>query len=65
MVYLQIITIVLALLLLSFWFWMLNDLIKNDYLTRDGKNRWFLLFIILNVIGAFWYYIEEYRPRHI
>lgn len=44
---------------------MLLDLTNNKYLTRESKNAWFVYFILLNIFGAIWYYIVEYRPRNI
>lgn len=60
-----LIPMILGLICIGFWFWMLVDLTNNPYLTRTAKNNWFLAFIFLNVIGAFWYYTVEYRPRHL
>ncbi len=61
----QLIPIILGFVAVGFWLWMLVDLTNNNYLSRDVKNRWFVIFILLNVFGALWYYMVEYRPRHL
>ena len=61
----QLISAVIGIPLIGFWLWMLVDLTNNKYLLKDTKNKWFLAFILLNVIGAFWYYLVEYRNRHL
>lgn len=62
---LQLIPAFLGIPLIGFWLWMLVDLTNNTYLTKDAKNYWFLALVLLNVVGAFWYYMVEYRPRHL
>jgi hypothetical protein len=57
--------ILLVIPLFGFWLWMLNDLGKNRYITRQERNNWFLLIVFLNVFGALWYYLGEYRNRHL
>jgi hypothetical protein len=56
---------IFSLPLIGFWLWMLLDLSNNKYLTRESKNTWFLYFILLNIFGAAWYYLVEYRPRNM
>ncbi len=56
---------VIGLLLAGFWLWMIVDLANNEYLSKESKNNWFLALILLNVIGAVWYYLVEYRPRNL
>ena len=62
---LQVIGAIIGLLLLGFWLWMIVDLANNTYLPRESKNNWFLALILLNVVGALWYYLVEYRPRNL
>ena len=71
----QFISIIIILPLVGFWFWMFRDLINNVYLSDDNSARltwppttrfgWTVAFIIFNVFGALWYYVVEYRPRHL
>lgn len=61
----QLIPMVIGLPLIGFWLWMIVDLSNNDYLPRETKNTWFLALVFLNVFGALWYYMVEYRPRHL
>lgn len=61
----QFIPMILGIPLIGFWLWMLVDLANNDYLTREAKNNWFVAFLLLNFFAALWYYLVEYRPRHL
>lgn len=65
MVWVQLIPMMIALPLAVFWFWMFRDMTNNDYLSSDAKNNWFIMFILLNVFAAFWYYYVEYRNRNL
>jgi len=56
---------VIGLLLAGFWLWMIVDLANNEYLSKESKNNWFLALILLNVFGAIWYYLVEYRSRNL
>lgn len=60
----QFIPLLIALPLIAFWLWMLVDMTNNVYLTKETKEGWFVKFYLLNVVGAFWYYLVEYRPSH-
>ncbi len=62
---LQLIPMMIGLPLIGFWLWMLMDLTNNDYLSRDSKNNWFLALILLNIFGAIWYYMVEYKNRNL
>ena len=61
----QFIPLIISLPLLGFWLWMLIDLGKNDYISREAQNNWFLMLALLNIFGAIWYYLVEYRNRHL
>ena len=61
----QLIMALIGILLAGFWLWMIVDLANNEYLTKETKNYWFVAFILLNVFGALWYYLTEYRPRYL
>lgn len=61
----QLIPLFISLPLIGFWLWMVIDLTNNDYLSRESKNNWFLAIIFLNIFGAVWYYLVEYRPRNL
>ena len=61
----QFIPLILGLPLIGFWLWMLVDLSNNKYLPRNTKNNWFLAIVLLNIFGAFWYYLVEYRNRNL
>ncbi len=60
-----LIPVILGLPLVAFWLWMLVDLANNTYITKDSKNNWFLAFVLLNIFGALWYYMVEYRNRNL
>ena len=62
---LQVIGLIIIIPLVVFWFWMWNDLAKNDYLSREAKNNWTLAFVFLSVFAAWWYYLTEYRYRNL
>jgi len=64
--------IILPIVLIVFWVWMFNDMLKNDRLpnggplnrlTSDPKSDWTLAFIFLNVFAAAMYYSLIYRHR--
>ncbi len=57
--------VLLPVPLLVFWLWMFRDMSNNDYLSNGERNNWTRYFVFLNVFAAFWYYIVEYRPRHM
>ncbi len=61
----QFVAVLVVLPLLIFWFWMLKDLADNPYLPSGAKNTWFLAFVFLNVVAAFYYYMVEYRNRNL
>ena len=61
----QFAEVLIGLLMIGFWLWMIVDLTNNKYLNREIKNRWFLAFILLNIFGALWYYLVEYRNRNL
>ncbi len=60
-----LITVLLPLPLIGFWFWMFRDMTNNDYLTGNEKYTWTLAFIFLNIFTALWYYFVEYRNRYL
>ncbi len=62
---LQLIPMLIGLPFIGFWFWMFWDMTKNDYLSSESKNNWFLAFIFLNLFAALWYYFVEYRNRNL
>ena len=55
----------IGIILIGCWLWMLVDMTNNPYLSKDSKNKWFIAFILLNVFGALWYYLVEYRNRNL
>jgi amino acid transporter len=71
----ELISLIIILPLLIFWFWMFWDLTNNDYLPDNSttpltwppstKTGWMLAFIFLSVFAAFWYYRVEYRNRRL
>ncbi|MDD5371673.1 MAG: hypothetical protein PHQ40_21540 [Anaerolineaceae bacterium] len=61
----QLIPMMIGFPLIGFWFWMFRDLTNNDYLPANVKNSWMLAFIVMNVFAAYWYYLVEYRNRHL
>lgn len=65
MVWIQLIPMLIGLPLGIFWLWMFVDMTNNEYLSRDEKNNWFLMFILFNVFAAGWYYLQEYKDRHL
>ncbi len=62
---LQFIPLILSLPLIGFWVTMFRDLTQNDYLSKNEKTTWYAYLLVLNVFGAFWYYLVEYRHRHL
>lgn len=44
-----------------FWFWMLIDCIKRDFIKPDDKVIWVLLIIFIQIIGAIIYYFMVRR----
>ncbi len=60
-----LVAVLLPVPLFVFWLWMFRDMTNNDYLSSGERNNWTLYFVFLNVFAAFWYYMAEYRPRHM
>ena len=66
-------TLVVVLPLLGFWAWMFRDMVNNPDLPTSTpefftwpprtKNHWLLVFILLNVLGAGFYYFTVYREK--
>jgi hypothetical protein len=48
---------------LSFWGWMFRDMVTNDEMSREVKETWTFLFILLNVFAAAIYYGAIHRNR--
>ncbi len=61
----ELIPILISIPILGFWFWMLSDLSNNEYISKQEKTNWFLIIVLLNVFGAAWYYLVEYRNRNL
>ncbi len=61
----ELLPVIFGIPLIGFWLWMLIDMTNNKYISRESKNNWILAFILLNVFGAAWYYLVEYRPRNL
>lgn len=69
----QIIVLLIPVILIAFWLFMFNDMLKNDDIPSSGtpglmwppeaKNQWMILFIILNIFTAGYYYFTEYSRR--
>ena len=69
----QLISVVFILPLIVFWLWMFWDMTNNDSLPANSaapltwppssKYTWTLLFILMNVFAAAFYYAFEYRKR--
>ena len=55
--------VVVILPLVGFWMWMFRDMVNNRYLTTEARNYWMLAFVLMNVFGAVWYYVVEYRNQ--
>ena len=67
-------SIVIALLLMGFWAYMLNDMWHNKTIPETklswhlpwpprAKNQWQLFFIVLTVFTAAYYYFTEYKKK--
>ena len=71
---LQLISIIIILPLIAFWFWMFWDMSGNPSLPNTSnplltwpptsKNGWLFFFVFLSVFAAAYYYVFEYRKRH-
>ena len=68
------IPLVVVAVALSFWAWMFRDLWANSNMPADSpsgitcppesRSAWTVLFVLLNVFGALFYYVAVYRDRH-
>ena len=59
-----ILPLLITLPLIVFWLWMARDLGRNDRLSSNEKTYWILAFLFMNVFGAVFYYVYEYKKRH-
>jgi hypothetical protein len=59
-----LIPMIIVLPLILFWLWMAWDLGGNDSLSSNEKFYWMLAFLFMNVFGAVFYYVYEYKKRH-
>jgi len=67
----MLIPVIIVLPLLAFWLWMFWDMTNNQDLPNDPalqlrwppatKLEWTLVFVILNVVAAGYYYFTEYK----
>jgi hypothetical protein len=48
---------------LAFWGWMYRDMVTNNDLTPDEKQNWLFTFIVFNIFGALFYFLNIYRDR--
>jgi len=65
--------LLVPLLLVVFWAWILRDMLLNNDIPSsapmifqwppEAKNQWILLFVILNVLAAIYYYSTEHKKR--
>ena len=65
--------ILIPLLLITFWAWMLNDMLHNDDLPAYeppgfrwppvARNHWIVFFIIFSIFTAGYYYFTVYRAK--
>lgn len=62
---LQLIPMFVGLPLIGFWVWMFVDMTNNDYISGSSKNNWMLASVAANTFTALYYYLVEYRPRHL
>ncbi len=60
-----LVAVLLPVPLFVFWLWMFRDMSNNGYLSGGERYNWTLYFVFLNVFAALWYYVVEYRPRHM
>lgn len=66
-------SIIIVAPLLLFWAWMLHDMLRDDtlpdssvpLLTWPPRSRfsWIVVFVVLNIFGAVFYYILCYRQK--
>ena len=67
----QIIVLLIPVLLVAFWLWMFNDMLRIENIPNtqaprfswppEAKNHWFLCFIIFNIFTAGYYYFTKYN----
>jgi hypothetical protein len=61
----------MPLVLLGFWSWMFNDMLKNPAIPSSGpgglswppqtKSQWSFVFVLLTIVAAGYYYLTEYQ----
>ena len=44
------ITIVIILILVVFWMWIARDMTHDETLTKSERNRWMMIFMLINAI---------------
>jgi hypothetical protein len=60
----QLFGMLIVVPLLGFWIWMFQDMINNQTIPEDAKNTWRLMFIVMNVFAAGYYYFNVYKNTH-
>ncbi len=66
-----LIPIIILVPIVVFWFWMFRHMLANDGLNDDPqapltfppttRRGWIIIFILMNVFGAYLYFLSEYR----
>lgn len=69
----QLLALLIPFLLIAFWGWMFNDMLHNDDIPSSAasvlswppetKNQWIVLFVILSIFTAAYYYFAAYRNK--
>ena len=52
--------VIFSLIALPFWCWMFYDCTRHEY----HRTNWCVALILLNVIGAVYYFLVRWLPRH-
>lgn len=59
----QLISLLIILPLLIFWFVMFRHMLQNDTLPNVAKDYWTVAFVLLSIAAAVYYYATVYERR--
>lgn len=60
----RLVVFILILVVELFWLRIFVDMVQSEHLSAQERTQWLYMFILLNFIGAAFYYFNEFRRWH-